>query len=436
MIPTTIDLVGITDIIQEDPLVSSVICENNTLEALPISAQYNSFVKSPTGIIEKLTGHRSYRVDLTKPIQDGKSWQLPIAIAHIFQKNNILSFSKEKQFLKNMSDQVIWASGTINAKLDIKKINYVDQKIQHSIEFFKSCIKSKVFINLVMSIENKEDLNNALEKHQFLKNAVNENKIKIILIKSLYDLFDHLNLKNFLKKNIKTRHVLKKRKFFLSIFSIVFIASLVLLMISNIWTKTSPLISLNEKKKYSILLTTLKTYRYGDLTERVVAYIYDYIQTIQSDEINKQMKLNFISYSETELNKKQCSNKSNFIESVCNLNLEIINTGKGPVFIWALKMSNYNSKNNINNKTIKKSDIVNGMIQGNEAFLIDLQNNQEPIKLFIVYSKVFDIKIIDWLKNVDRENSLLETTIKRLKSLGYGFTISEIKNVKLIQELI
>jgi len=436
MIPTTIDLVGITDIIQEDPLVSSVICENNTLEALPISAQYNSFVKSPTGIIEKLTGHRSYRVDLTKPIQDGKSWQLPIAIAHIFQKNNILSFSKEKQLLKYMSDQVIWASGTINAKLDIKKINYVDQKIEHSIEFFKSCLKSKVFINLVMSIENKEDLNKAFEKHQFLKKAVHENKIKVILIKNLYDLFDHLNLKNFLKKNIKTRHVLKKRNFFLSIFAIVFIAALVALMISNVWTKTSPLISLNEKKKYSILLTTLKTYRYGDLTERVVAYIYDYIQTIQSDEINKQMKLNFISYSETELNKKQCSNKSNFIESVCNLNLEIINAGKGAVFIWALKMSNNNSENNINNKTIKKSDIVNGMIQGNEAFLIDLQNSQEPIKLFLVYSKVFDIKIIDWLKNVDRENSLLETTIKRLKSLGYGFTISEIKNVKLIQELI
>ena len=248
MIPTTIDLVGITDIVQEDPLVSSVICENNTLEALPISSQYNSFVKSPTGIIEKLTGHSSYRVDLTKPIQDGKSWQLPIAIAHIFQKNNILSFSKEKQFLKNMSDQVIWASGTINAKLDIKKINYVDQKIQHSIEFFKSCLKRKVFINLVLSIENKEDLNNTLEKYKFLKNAVNENKIKVILIKNLYDLFDHLNLKNFLKKNIKTRHFLKKRKFFLSIFSIVFIAALVALMISNVWTKTSPLISLNEKK--------------------------------------------------------------------------------------------------------------------------------------------------------------------------------------------
>ena len=46
VIPTTNNLVGITDIIVEDPLISSVICDNNSLEALPISNQYNSFVKS------------------------------------------------------------------------------------------------------------------------------------------------------------------------------------------------------------------------------------------------------------------------------------------------------------------------------------------------------------------------------------------------------
>ena len=49
IIPTTNYVVGINDIVKEDPLVSSVICENNNLEALPISSFYNSFVKSPTG---------------------------------------------------------------------------------------------------------------------------------------------------------------------------------------------------------------------------------------------------------------------------------------------------------------------------------------------------------------------------------------------------
>ena len=66
VIPTTDYLVGISDIVIEDPLVSSVICENNNLEALPISNKYSSFVESPTGIIEKITGKSSYRIDITK----------------------------------------------------------------------------------------------------------------------------------------------------------------------------------------------------------------------------------------------------------------------------------------------------------------------------------------------------------------------------------
>ena len=132
IIPTTNNVVGINDIVEEDPLVSSVICENNNLEALPISSLYNSFVKSPTGIIEKLIGHPSFRIDITKPIHNGKSWQLAIAIAHIFLKNNILNFSNENQLLTNKTEEIIWASGTINSNLEIKKINYLDKKIYNS----------------------------------------------------------------------------------------------------------------------------------------------------------------------------------------------------------------------------------------------------------------------------------------------------------------
>ena len=101
VIPTTNNLVGISDITYEDPLVSSVICENNNLEALPISPQYNSFVKSPTGIIEKITGHSSYRIDITGRIEQGDSWQLGVAIAHIFHKKKLNKFfKKSKSYFK------------------------------------------------------------------------------------------------------------------------------------------------------------------------------------------------------------------------------------------------------------------------------------------------------------------------------------------------
>ena len=107
VIPTTDHLVGISDITVEDPLISSVICENNNLEALPISSFYNSFVKSPTGIIEKLVGHSSFRIDITKPIHNGNSWQLAIAIAHIFLKNNNIHQCNLYFFLRGMNGKVV-----------------------------------------------------------------------------------------------------------------------------------------------------------------------------------------------------------------------------------------------------------------------------------------------------------------------------------------
>ena len=436
IIPTTNNVVGINDIVKEDPLVSSVICENNNLEALPISPFYNSFVKSPTGIIEKLVGHSSFRTDITKPIHNGKSWQLAIAIAHIFLKNNILNFSNENQLLTKKTEEIIWASGTINSNLEIKKINYLDQKIYNSMSFFKNCIKNEVQINIILSIQNRDDFNSLVSNNEFLKNAIRNKLIKVLFLKNLYGLFDHLNLKNILKKPIKRLSFFQKSKKTLSILSIIFVSILFALIFNSIWQKTSPLLNLNDNKNYSLLLTTLKTYRYGNLTERVIAYFYDYIQTKQSNEINKKIRLNFIPYNNLESNKLKCVQSNQSIDYVCDLNLEVSNIGKETVFLWALKFSNPNLKEKASQKTNKKSDIVNGMIKSNEAYLIDIKNSQEPITLFIVYSKEFDIKIIDWLKRVDREKSLLETTIKRIKALGYGYTITSIKNVKLIENKI
>ena len=436
IIPTTNDVVGINDIVKEDPLVSSVICENNNLEALPISPFYNSFVKSPTGIIEKLVGHSSFRTDITKPIHNGKSWQLAIAIAHIFLKNNILNFSNENQLLTKKTEEIIWASGTINSNLEIKKINYLDQKIYNSMSFFKNCIKKEVQINIILSIQNRDNFNSLVSNNEFLKNAIKNKLINVLFLKNLYGLFDHLNLKNTLKKPIKRLSFFQKSKKTLSILSIILVSILFALISNSIWQKTSPLLSLNDNKNYSLLLTTLKTYRYGNLTERVIAYFYDYIQTIQSNEINKKIRLNFIPYNNLESNKLKCVQSNQSIDYVCDLNLEVSNIGKETVFLWALKFSNPNLKEKSSQKTNKKSDIVNGMIKSNEAYLIDIKNSQEPITLFIVYSKEFDIKIIDWLKRVDREKSLLETTIKRIKALGYGYTITSIKNVKLIENKI
>ena len=250
IIPTTNNVVGINDIVKEDPLVSSVICENNNLEALPISPFYNSFVKSPTGIIEKLVGHPSFRIDITKPIHNGKSWQLAIAIAHIFFKNNILNLSNQNQLLTKKTEEIIWASGTINSNLEIKKINYLDQKIYNSMNFLKNCINNEVQINIVLSIQNKDDFNSLLSNNEFLKDAIKNKLIKVLFFNNLYDLFDHLNLKNILKKPTKRLSFFQKSKKTLSSLSIIFVTILFALMFNNVWQKTLPLLSFEGRFQF------------------------------------------------------------------------------------------------------------------------------------------------------------------------------------------
>ena len=55
LIPTTQNVVGFTDITEENKNVSPIVCINNNLTPLPISADYNNFVKSPSGVVEKFT---------------------------------------------------------------------------------------------------------------------------------------------------------------------------------------------------------------------------------------------------------------------------------------------------------------------------------------------------------------------------------------------
>ena len=158
VIPTTNYLVGISDITVEDPLVSSVICVNNNLEALSISNQYDSFVKSPTGIIEKITGKSSFRVDITDNIDQGDSWQLSMAIAHALYEKNILKFSNKENLISNNNISVIWTTGKITSNFNIKPISFLEKKINSSLIFFKECIKKNIIVHINLRDKNKNDI--------------------------------------------------------------------------------------------------------------------------------------------------------------------------------------------------------------------------------------------------------------------------------------
>ena len=437
VIPTTNNLVGISDIVVEDPLVSSVICENNSLESLPISNIYASFVKSPTGIIEKITGHSSYRIDITNRIEQGDSWQLAIAIAHIFHDNNFLSFSTNENLINNNKHTIIWASGTINSNLDVKAISYLDQKIKNSINFFKQCIEYNITVEIVLSFENKIDLNNILENNKFLKEAITKKQIKLISIKNLKDFFDNTFLKNVFNLKKKPPSLLLKIKKYVIPIIFSFIILLIIFLTYNIWQVITSLNNLKSNNNYRVLLTSLSSYRQGDFSQRVSAYLFDYFQSVEASKLNKQITLNFLPYSDQKKFQETCVKIKKTYNIMCKLNIEATNVGDTKIFLWMLSITDDGSlkskkKINVNGN----SEIINGMISSKETISIDIKDRTKPTILFFVYGKSFDIKIRNWLVNLSKRNSLLKSTVKRIKSLGYGYIIKKINNVRVIEDVL
>ena len=435
VIPTTEHLVGITDITVENPMVSSVVCVNNKLEALPISSQYNEFVKSPTGIIEKITGNSSYRIDLTNKIDQGNSWQLALAIAHILHYNKKIIFSEEKNLLSSKCSSIIWATGLINSNLTVDPINFLEKKIIISSDFFKECIKKNIKIYIVLSEANKEEFENIINKNTFFNEALDDKKIEIIFTNDLKKILIKLDLKN---NNKFLSNFFLKIKNQIKWTSIIFLLGILFFTFYNIWGIVNPLYKLNNNNNFRELLTSLSSYRQGDLSQRLGAYIFDYFQTIEVKNLNNQIVLNFIPYSKSnDLNlKNNCLKTKNLFNQNCQLNVELTNVGDNKVFLWMLNIEKQNIKNLKTYKSKFKHQIINGLIRSKDTISIDIKDNDNTSVLFFVYGKKFDINIRKWLLNLSKGNALLSSTVNRIKSLGFGYQIKEIKNVKFINNIM
>lgn len=436
VIPTTDHLVGISDITVEDPLVSSVICENNNLEALPISSKYDSFVKSPTGIIEKITGNSSFRIDLTNKIDQGESWQLSLAIAHTLYHNNYLQFSNKKNLIFNEDNSsVIWASGKIKSNLEVQPINFLNEKINNSIIFFEQCIKKSIPINIVLSHKNENELQQILFKNKFLTKAVADQKINLIFIKTLSNLFKSINLSNILELRNTSSNFLEEIRQKIKFFVFIIVISILFYVAYNIWQVTNPLILMKENNNYRVLLTNLSEFRQGNISQRVGAYFFDYFQNIEFNKLNDQISLNFLPYSIINGEKENCIKINNSFKIDCTISVEATNVGNSKVFLWMLAYDNITGHDIKKLKLNGKPNIMNGMISSKETISIDINESKNEKIIFFVYGKEFNNKIRDWLVNLSNRNSLLHSTTKRVKSLGFGYIVKKINNIKVIENV-
>lgn len=153
-IATTEGPVAVQRLAEEDPEIRSVVCLNGTSEALPISAAYDAFVRKPTGVIERLYGHPSFRMDVSGPISAGRSWQLGALVVHALHAKGMLAGKDQA------ADQALWLTGEVDHELGIRRVTQVEEKLIHSSDLFHELREQGIPLTLI-SAKSQDGLNDA-----------------------------------------------------------------------------------------------------------------------------------------------------------------------------------------------------------------------------------------------------------------------------------
>ena len=126
-IATTRGPVEVVSITEEDPDIRSVLCLSDSFQELPISPLYDAFVRRPTGLIEQMTGHPSYRVDLSGPITQGHSWQVGLTVMHLF-------YAEPDKSAANSHHSLMWTTGKVTPKGIVQPVGEIKKKWQTTLE--------------------------------------------------------------------------------------------------------------------------------------------------------------------------------------------------------------------------------------------------------------------------------------------------------------
>lgn len=141
-IATTNGPVEVQRIVEEDPDVRSVVCLNGTSEALPISAAYDAFVRKPTGVVERETGHSVYRMDVAGRISEGRSWQLGVYAAHRLYRGGRLAAKGEA------ADEVWLLTGEVDNDLNVGTVAHVVEKVARAHDLFDAAARDEIAVTV------------------------------------------------------------------------------------------------------------------------------------------------------------------------------------------------------------------------------------------------------------------------------------------------
>ena len=128
----------------------SLVCQDRTTNVLPVSPMYDQFVKPGSGVIEREFGpfdNSSFRVDMSGPIDTGKSWQLGMFLAHALLAAPGHRLTEDIE----AADEIIWATGCVDYHLNVTEVDHVPDKIIASAGLFENWAQMEKPVKLILS---------------------------------------------------------------------------------------------------------------------------------------------------------------------------------------------------------------------------------------------------------------------------------------------
>lgn len=140
----------------EDPDLRSVACLDGKALALPISPDYDAFVRAPTGVVEACFGHGAFRVDLSHPVTEGLSWQMALFTAHAMDAAGRLAVPGAAP------DRAVWMTGEVDRDLRVLPVDRVADKLRASAGLFADLAARRLPLLIVLPTANMADLTDTL----------------------------------------------------------------------------------------------------------------------------------------------------------------------------------------------------------------------------------------------------------------------------------
>ena len=190
-------------------------------------------------------------------------------------------------------------------------------------------------------------------------------------------------------------------------------------------------------------MRNIEDFRQSNFTAKFSVFLFDYFQSRNNNSINNKINIKIKTEMSKDKVQKQnlffkfnknsdCSNIINIdnkqiINKKCNVFIDILNTVDEKFFVWIFKIgTKVKVKNSFPN-------LISSYLDKNDLITVNL-DPQRHSSLIIVFGNKYNKNINKWIDNLTKGKALLDKTLYRIKTLGFGYKKINFRDVILISK--